>query len=58
LSSPTQQLVAREMTAGVVDDLELVQVEVAQRMTRLVALAAGQSLVQLFVEFAAVHQAG
>ncbi len=46
------------MARGVVDDLELIQIQVAQGVLRTVALAAFQSSFQSFVKLAPVAQSG
>ena len=53
-----QQPVARLVTAGIVDDLELVQVDVQQRVGALAALRRQQRPVQAIVEFATVDEPG
>src|SRR6185295_19349464 len=54
----SQQHVTRGMAAGVVDDLELVDVEVAQRVTRLAGLGTLQGALDAALELTAVHETG
>src|SRR5690606_15785111 len=51
-----QQLVARAVTARVVDDLELVEVDMQDRVRRLPRLRALQSPFEPTLELAAVHE--
>ena len=53
-----QQLVARGVAAGVVDDLELVEVEVEHRVIACLVLAFDQHHAHAPLEFAPVEQAG
>ena len=53
-----EQRVAGAVAAGVVDDLELVEVEVAQRVGRLARLGAAQRPLEPLLELAAVDEAG
>ncbi len=53
-----QQPVAGLVAAGIVDDLELVEVDVQQRIGALAALRAEQRPVQAIVELAPVDEAG
>ena len=53
-----QHAVAGEMAAGVVDDLEAVEIEVTQHVRRLAAPRRFRGFVETAFELAAVHEAG
>src|SRR6202008_3346072 len=52
----TEQRIAGRMAAGVVDDLELVDVEVTERVGSLARLGALQRPLEAALELAAVHE--
>jgi len=54
----TQQFVTRRMTTGVIDQLELVQVEEHQGMTPHLARQIVQGLFKAILKFPAIGQAG
>ena len=54
----SQQLVARDVAAGIVDDLELIEIEVAHRVARAGRLRRIERALQADLELAAVDQAG
>ena len=54
----TQQGIAGAVPAGVVDDLELIQIETAQGIRGFVRLGALQGAFHAVLEFTAIHQSG
>ena len=58
LGELSQQLVARDVTARVVDDLELIEIEITHRVTRAGGLGRVERALQADLELATVDQAG
>src|SRR5215831_14863350 len=56
--TPSAMRVAGRMATGVVDELELIEVDVQQRVRALAALRREQCAVQTIIEFAPVDQTG
>ena len=53
-----QELIARDVAAGVVDELELIEIEVEHRVARIGCLRRLERTLQLQLEFAPVDEAG
>jgi hypothetical protein len=52
----TQQLIAGQVTTRIIDDFELIQIQIAQDMVRLIGLSALQDAVQAPLELASIDQ--
>jgi hypothetical protein len=52
----TQQLIADQVTTRIIDDFELIQIQIAKDMGRLIGVSALQDAVQAPLELASINQ--